>query len=421
MRSRFDEEGGPDIKVVVAEYRDAMRKRLRWVGPAVGGILIVLVVLSGLFSVEPGEVAVVRTFGKAAKGPGELRQPGLHFALPIVQQYDKVNLTKIRRAEIGFRSTKNGPKRVDSEAEMLTGDENIVEAQMIVQYRVEDPLKFLFKLKDPEDTLMVASEVALRGVVGQMTITSAIEDFAPRAGAAEAEEEETDPAEGEEAADKPGNDEPKDDEPKDDEPKDEKPKEKKKKKKADDDGTNVVKKQMMPVDESTDILTKGRERAQIATAEQLQKLMNLYESGILITEVKLLPVDVPDAVKDAFHDVVRAREEREQKINKALGYREDRIPRARGQAQKVVQAAEAYKQERVLRSEGEVARYLAVLAEYRKARGVTRERLHLETMERILGGVQKKVFIDQGVAENALPLLNLGGANVLGGQNQGGQ
>ncbi len=416
MRSRFDEEGGPDIKVVVAEYRDAMRKRLRWVGPAVGGILIVLIVLSGLFSVEPGEVAVVRTFGEAAKGPGELRQPGLHFALPIVQQYDKVNLTKIRRAEIGFRSTKNGPKRVDTEAEMLTGDENIVEAQMIVQYRVEDPLKYLFKLKDPETTLMVAAEVALRGVVGQMTITSAIEEFTPRAGTFDdvqaPGEDDDNELEGEDGTEEPTG-------PSSEDAKAAEKKAAEKKTPGKKDGEKAAKKPK--VDESTDILTKGRERAQIATREKLQELMKLYESGILITEVKLLPVDVPDAVKDAFHDVVRAREEREQKINKALGYREDRIPRARGQAQKVVRNAEAYKQERVLRSEGEVSRYLAVLTEYRKARGVTRERLHLETMERILSGVQNKVFIDQGVAQNALPLLNLGGANVLGGQNQGGK
>ncbi len=425
MRTRFNEDGGPDIKVVVAEYRDAMRKRLRWIAPAVGGAILVLVALSGLFSIEPGEVGVVRTFGKAAKGPGELKQPGLHFAVPLLQRVDKVNLSKVRRAEIGFRSTKNGPKRVDTEAEMLTGDENIVEAQMIVQYRVDDPLKFLFKLKDPEATLMIAAQVALRGVVGQMTITSAIEDFTPRVGAAEAgmspgDDEGNDPegAEGSEAQneektkkekdkkEKDKNRKKKDEKPKGGEKKDEKPK----------GGTKKA-----PVDESTDILTKGRERAQIATQEKLQELMNLYESGILITELKLLPVDVPDAVKDAFHDVVRAREEREQTINKAFGYQEDRIPRARGQAQKVMRAAEAYKQERVLRAEGEASRYLAVLTEYRKARGVTRERLHLETMERILSGVKNKVFIDQGVAKNALPLLNLGGGNLLGGQNKGGQ
>jgi len=174
-----------------------------------------------------------------------------------------------------------------------------------------------------------------------------------------------------------------------------------------------------PVDPETDILTKGRERAQVRTKELLQELMKLYESGITITVVKLLPVDVPEEVKDAFHDVVRAREEREQKINKALAYREDRIPRARGEKQKIIREAQAYKRERVLRSEGEAARFKAILAEYRKARGVTRERLHLETMERILMKVPKKIFIDKDVANNTLPLLPLTGG-MLGGGKKGG-
>jgi membrane protease subunit HflK len=159
----------------------------------------------------------------------------------------------------------------------------------------------------------------------------------------------------------------------------------------------------------------------VATKEVLQKLMNLYESGLKITEVKLQVVDAPDEVKDAFHDVVRAREEREQKINKALGYREDRIPRARGEAQKIIRAAEAYKQERVLRSQGEATRFVAILLEYKKAQGVTRDRLHLETMERILGGVSKKVFIDKDVAKNALPFLPLTGSGAFPGAPEGGK
>ncbi len=141
----------------------------------------------------------------------------------------------------------------------------------------------------------------------------------------------------------------------------------------------------------------------------------MYQSGLQVTEVKLQTVDAPDEVKDAFHDVVRAREEREQKINKARGYREDQIPRARGSAQKILRAAEAYKKERVLRSQGEAARYTSVLAEYRKAKAVTRQRLHLEVMERILSKVDKKIFIDETVAKQALPLFSLDGTGSLKG------
>ena len=357
----------------------------------------------GVYSVNPGEVGVVRTFGKET---GQT-QPGLHFRLPIAQEVNIVDMAKVRREEVGFRSTQNGAKRVDSEALMLTGDENIIEAQMIVQYQVLDPSKYLFRLSDPEKTLHIASEVALREVVGQMNITSSIEDLPAAAPPKPATPEP--PPEPEEA------------------PKDEQEEEDPDDKDAPPPSPPPTHVPDMPDtshkpshDTESDILTRGRERAQVATKILLQKLMDLYDSGLKITEVKLQVVDAPDEVKDAFHDVVRAREEREQLINKALGYREDRIPKARGEAQKIIRAAEAYKRERVLRSEGEAKRFAAILAEYKKARAVTRERLHLETMERILNRVPKKVFIDKDVAENALPLLNIGGGNFLGG-NKGGQ
>ncbi|MEM1031064.1 MAG: FtsH protease activity modulator HflK [Myxococcota bacterium] len=409
--SEFDRNQGPDLRAVVDEYRQSMGNRLRWVGPVALLVVVVGLGLSGLYSVEPGEVGVVRTFGEET-GQSE---PGLHYAIPIVQRVDVVDMAKVRREEVGFRSGAEGTsQRVDAEALMLTGDENIIEAQMIVQYEVRDPSLFLFKLKDPEKTLHVAAQVALRGVVGQMRITSAIEELpdtvaplmedvekpavapedgegAPEDGAEKVDEKKDDPAEaptepaapdGAPAADQDGGDAPARD-PLDD------------------------------MDPSTDILTKGRERAQLLTKRKLQELMDLYESGLLITEVKLQVVDAPDEVKDAFHDVVRAREEREQLINKARGYREDRVPKARGEAQKIIRAAEGYRQERVLRARGEASRFAAILSEYNKARGVTRERLHLETIERVLQQVPKKVYIDEGVSRNALPLLNLNqGANL---------
>ena len=402
MANRFDDDG-PDIKVVVAQYRDAMRKRWRFMVPLFGAIIAVIVIAMGVYSVEPGEVGVVRTFGKETAHT----DPGLHFVVPFAQRVDKVNVSRINREEIGFRTTPEGPKRVDSEALMLTGDENIIEALMIVQFQVADPSKYLFKLRDPEATLRVAAEVALRGVVGRMRITSSVEELAPsekpevKAILEEAEEDEKDEGPKEDG----GDEEAEGDAP---EPKPE-PKPAPKPEPQDD--------EISPEDDpTTDILTTGREYAQVQIKEKLQELMDLYESGIRVTEVKLQGVDAPDEVKDAFHDVVRAREERAQLINKALSYREDRLPKARGEKQKVLRAAEAYKQERVLRAQGEVARFAAILKEYDQAKGVTRQRLHLETLERILKRVPKKVVIDENVPKNALPFLNLGdGAGPLKG------
>lgn len=321
----------PDVNDVVGQVTDVVRRNLKKLGPVLLIIAVALLALTGIYSVGPGEQGVVRTFGKETGKTG----PGLHFALPIIQQKDVVNMEQVRRVEVGFR----GKERVPIEALMLTGDENIVEAQMIVQYRIVDPSKYLFRLQDPEQTILATSEVALRSIIGRTTIDEA--------------------------------------------------------------------------------MTTGRESVQAETRLLLQTLMDTYESGVAITEVKLQAVDPPDEVREAFHDVVRAREEKEQKINKAKGYREDLLPRARGESRQIVRAAEGYKEQRELRANGDVAKFLSVLTEYRKGEKVTRDRLHLETMERILRAADKKVLVDGDVAKHALPVLPLGGAVV--GAGQGGK
>ena len=156
------------------------------------------------------------------------------------------------------------------------------------------------------------------------------------------------------------------------------------------------------------MLTVGWDRVQNETQEFLQQLMDTYQSGIQITEVKLQTVEAPSQVKDAFDEVVRAREDREKLINQARGYREDLIPKARGEVQEIVQAAEAYKEERMLKAKGDGARFNAVLEEYRKAPRVTRERMHLEAIERVLPNVDKIIVDSQG-ANNVVPLLPLKG------------
>ena len=115
MRNQFDDEGNPDLRVVVAGYRNAMRKRMRWIGPIFIGLILVLLSWLGTFTVNPGERGVVQTFGAYT----DLKEPGLHFIVPIVQKYTIVNVENVRREEIGFRSGPNGPKIVPAEAQML--------------------------------------------------------------------------------------------------------------------------------------------------------------------------------------------------------------------------------------------------------------------------------------------------------------
>src|SRR5688572_10249240 len=163
MRSRFDEDGsGPNISEVVAELSDALRTNLRRFGPLLGAVLLLFLVVTGVYSVGPGEQGVVRRFGREHRAAG----PGLHYAMPLFESVDVVNIEEVRRVEVGFK----GETTVNEEALMLTGDENIVEVQMVVQYRVADPSKYLFRLRDPDRSLHIASEVALRSVVGRTNI-----------------------------------------------------------------------------------------------------------------------------------------------------------------------------------------------------------------------------------------------------------
>jgi membrane protease subunit HflK len=320
MRSQFDDDGNrPDVADVVAQVSDVFQKNLRRFFPIAIGLALAVLAYMGVYSVGPGSQGVVRTFGRETGKTS----PGLHFAIPFVQKVDVVSVEQIRRIEIGRGDDKR------AEARMITGDANIAEATMIVQYRVADPSKYLFRLRDSEETLRATAEVALRSVIGRTSID--------------------------------------------------------------------------------DVITTGREKVQEETRAWLQKLMDEYQSGLTVTEVKLQAVDAPEAVRDAFHDVVRAREEREKLINEAKGYQADVIPKARGEARKIEREAEAYKEQRILRANGDAAKFNSMLAEYGKAQRVTRDRMYLETMERILSKVEKKVIVDKDVAKGALPLLPLGG------------
>jgi membrane protease subunit HflK len=125
-----------------------------------------------------------------------------------------------------------------------------------------------------------------------------------------------------------------------------------------------------------------------------------------VTELKLQVVDPPEQVKDAFHEVVRAREDRERLINEALGYQEDVIPKARGQGEQMVRTAEAYKAQRVIRAEGDAAKFVTILKEYERAQEITEQRLYLETLQRVLPKAQKIVISPQ-LEGGVLPFLPL--------------
>ena len=154
------------------------------------------------------------------------------------------------------------------------------------------------------------------------------------------------------------------------------------------------------------ILTEGRSKIEIETQEIAQSLLDEYESGIQITQVQTQKADPPDQVIDAFRDVQAARADMERAKNEAQAYQNDVIPRARGEAAKILQQAEAYKKQVVAKAEGEASRFLAIYKEYSNAKRVTKERMYLETMEKVLAAVDK-VIIEKNASTGVVPYLAL--------------
>ena len=154
------------------------------------------------------------------------------------------------------------------------------------------------------------------------------------------------------------------------------------------------------------ILTEGRSIIETETQEIIQNILDEYNSGIQVTQVQTQKADPPDQVIDAFRDVQAARADMERSKNEAQAYANDVIPRARGEAQKILQAAEAYKKEVVAKAEGEASRFVAIYNEYAKAKEVTKKRMHLETMEKVLADINK-IIIDKNAGSGVVPYLPL--------------
>ena len=294
---------------------------------------LVIWLLTGTYMVGPDEVGVVRTFGEHTR----VAQSGLNWHFPVpIETVNTPKVTEVKRIEIGFRTLRNGQYRtVEKESLMLTGDENIVDAEMIVQYKIKDPVAYLFNIVEPELTVREAAEASLRTVVGRNKI-----------------------------------------------------------------------------DET---LTTGKFTIQEETKFQLQSILDLYESGIHVVAVQLQDVSPPKEVIGAFKDVASAKEDKNRMVNQAEGYRNDVIPKARGEAEAMIRDAEGFKESRIKRAEGDAAKFTTILQEYRKAKGITEKRLYLETMEKVLPGIEKVIVPDKD-SGNMLNLLNLNAGTVKGGE-----
>lgn len=158
-----------------------------------------------------------------------------------------------------------------------------------------------------------------------------------------------------------------------------------------------------------EVLTVGRTELALTAQMQLQKLCDQYETGIRVEQVILQDVTPPDEVKPAFNEVNQSQQQKETLINEARAEYNRAVPQARGVALQTIQQAEGYALDRVNRAKGEADRFAAVYQEYRKSPQVTRQRLYLETMERVLPSIGRILVVDKD-AGNIIPLLHLGDA-----------
>lgn len=141
------------------------------------------------------------------------------------------------------------------------------------------------------------------------------------------------------------------------------------------------------------VLTQGRAEMAEEIRERLQRYMDSYDSGIMISQVTVRNAQPPDAVQGAFDDVIKAREDEQRVQNEALAYANRVIPVARGEAQRIIEQANAYRDQVIARASGEAARFEQLLTEYEKAPQVTRERLYIDAMQAVMTNTSK-VLID---------------------------
>jgi membrane protease subunit HflK len=155
------------------------------------------------------------------------------------------------------------------------------------------------------------------------------------------------------------------------------------------------------------ILTYRKDDIQREVLNELREISNFYRMGIEITAVQLQEAFTPEEVREAFIDVSKALEEREQRSNEAQRYRNERIPVARGQAIAAIEIAEAYRARRVNEAHGTVARYKSIEEEYRNSPDIMRTRMYLEMIREVMPRVEKVYFLDS-TSGSLLEILHLG-------------
>jgi membrane protease subunit HflK len=155
------------------------------------------------------------------------------------------------------------------------------------------------------------------------------------------------------------------------------------------------------------ILTADRKLIEPACQQLMQKILDDYHSGVLVLQVLLLSVDPPASVIAAFRDVTAAQQDLQRLRNEAEAYANRVVPEARGAAARIVQEAEAYREQTVAEARGQASRFDQIYEQYKRAPAITRQRLYLETLERVLGGSEKVILDERAGGAGVLPYAPL--------------
>ena len=336
-------EGLPDFSEMIKKAGDSLGlgKMGKPLWPVViGVVLAILLAYTAMYTIAPGHKGVLLRFGSYSG----MALPGLHFKIPLgVDKVFKVHTEQVDTETFGFKSVRPGIRTqyekgaaTERESLMLTGDLNVIDVEWIIQFRREDPRKYLFNVRDPIMAIRDISESVNRRIVGNR---------------------------------------------------------------------------------SFDYVLQNREEVNKMAQEELQKILDEYETGIRVVNVRLQNVVPPDPVKGAFNEVNEAQQEKERLINEAQETYNRQIPQAKGEAERAINGARGFALERVNHAKGDVARFSAVLKEYGNAKEVTKQRLYLEAYQTILPNA-KQIYIIDSEQKGLLPLLQLNQQVTKGGEVQ---
>ena len=328
-------------------------------GPGVAFLALVLVwiVWDSSAIIKANESGVVLRFGEYAR----VMAPGFNLKWP-------------RPIESVYKVDAKGSRQASDQVRMLTKDENIVLVDFSVQYTVSDPRRYLFSVRDPEETIKQAAESAVREVIG----ASGLSQIMPDQQQSQAEKDVA-------AATA-----------------------------ADPSATNAnAPASATPANASAAVpgapTTSINPSAELAgqASKVLQATLSRYDTGLTVSRLNFQNVRPPQEVKEAFDDAISAREDRQRRSNEADAYAKRIIPEARGDAARILEESQGYKAERVAKAEGDAQRFNLIESEYKTAPEVTRKRLYIETMQKVLTDSSK--VIDMSGGKNLLYLPINGG------------